>query len=285
MNNITQDIYYSSKFKKDFDTNYNFNILLDNNIDVSDNYKIKFRLINFSMMNSMLNISNAHQNNQIKIKYLTIDYIITIDDGSYTATSLRDALNTKIFALNIALAFNYDKLTNKYFILTSNGVISGNLIFYPLNMSKVLGFKNASYDVIYPNEYYSETFVNLLPYDKIVITTDLTFECNSQNNFNKEYSAYAGTGDIITWIPRDIVPFSTINYTNTNNDEILLANKNLKSINISLMYEYNEYILDASDCCIHFQLIIYESINWQKKFYRLIYDIYYSLLSIYFKKK
>jgi len=285
MNNITQDIYYSSKFKKDFDTNYNFNILLDNNIDVSDNYKIKFRLINFSMMNSMLNISNAHQNNQIKIKYLTIDYIITIDDGSYTATSLRDALNTKIFALNIALAFNYDKLTNKYFILTSNGVISGNLIFYPLNMSKVLGFKNASYDVIYPNEYYSETFVNLLPYDKIVITTDLTFECNSQNNFNKEYSAYAGTGDIITWIPRDIVPFSTINYTNTNNDEILLANKNLKSINISLMNEYNEYILDAPDSSIHFQLIIYESINWKKKFYKLIYDIYYSLLSLYFKKK
>jgi hypothetical protein len=81
-------------------------------------------------------------------------------------------------------------------------------------MSKVLGFKNASYDVIYPNEYYSETFVNLLPYDKIVLTTDLSFECNSQNNFNKEYSAYSGTGDIITWISRDIVPFSTINYTN-----------------------------------------------------------------------
>jgi hypothetical protein len=281
--NITQNIYYSSKFKKDFDSNYNFNILLDNNIDVSDNYKIKFKLINFSMMNSMLNISQTHQNNQVKIKYLTVDYIITIDDGSYSSTSLRDALNTKIFALNISLAFNYDKLTNKYSILTSENIVSGDVIFYPLNMSKVLGFKNASYDVIYPNEYYSESFVNLLPYDKIVITTDLTFECNSQNNFNKEYSAYAGTGDIITWIPRDIIPFSTINYT--NNNEILLANKNIKSINISLMNEYNEYILDAPDSCIHFQLIIYESINWEKKFYRLIYDIYYSLLSIYFKKK
>jgi hypothetical protein len=283
--NITQDIYYSSKFKKDFDSNFNFNILLDNNIDVSDNYKIKFKLIDFSMMNSMLNISQTHQNNQIKIKYLTVDYIITIDDGSYTATSLRDAINNKLFALNIALAFNYDKLRNKYFILTSNGIVSGDVIFYPLNMSKVLGFINASYDVIYPNEYYSETFVNLLPYDKIVITTDLSFECNSQNNFNKEYSAFAGTGDIIAWISRDIVPFSTINYTNTNNNEILLANKNIKSINISLMNEYNEYILDCPDSCIHFQLIIYESINWEKKFYKLIYDIYYSLLSLYFKKK
>ncbi len=281
--NITQDIYYSSKFKKDFDSNYNFNVLLDNNIDVSDNYKIKFKLINFSMMNSMLNISNAHQNNKIKIKYLTVDYIITIDDGSYTATSLRDAINNKLFALNIALAFNYEKLTNKYFILTSENIISGDVIFYPLNMSKVLGFKNASYDVIYPNEIYSESFVNLLPYDKIVLTTDLTFESNSQNNFNKQYSAYAGTGDIITWISRDIVPFSTINYT--NNNEILLANKNIKSINFSLMNEFNEYILDAPDCCLHFQLIIYESINWEKKFYKLIYDIYYSLLSLYFKKK
>jgi hypothetical protein len=215
MNNITQDIYYTSKFKKDFENNYNFNILLDNNIDVSDNYKIKFKLINFSMMNSMLNISRTHQNNQIKIKYLTIDYIIIIPDGSYTATSLRDAINTKIFALNIALAFNYDKLTNKYFLLTSNGIISGNVIFYPLNMSKVLGFKNASYDIIYPNEYYSESFVNLLPYDKIVITTDLTFECNSQNNFNKEYTAYAGTGDIITIEPGEATDFEVLEDTIT----------------------------------------------------------------------
>jgi len=64
---LTQDFYYSSEFKKSYEQNYNFNIPLDVNIDIKNTDKIKFKLIDFSIMNSMLNVSNAHKNNKFKV--------------------------------------------------------------------------------------------------------------------------------------------------------------------------------------------------------------------------
>jgi hypothetical protein len=281
---LTQDIYYSSEFKKSYEFNYNFNIPLDINIDVRGNDKIKFKLIDFSMMNSMLNVSSFHKNNEFMIKYLDVDYTITIPDGSYTAPLLRDVINTIVFAQNLPIAFNYDKKINKYFLLTSTGVDAGELFFFPLNCASLFGFTQSSYEIIYPNEYYSETFVNMLPYTKIILATDLVFDTNVQNNFKTRYSANAGVGDIVFWCPRDIPLFSTINYFNDSNREIELANKNIKSINFSIINEYNEYILDAPISYIHFQLITYDNTNWYKRFFNILNDISYYLLSSYFKK-
>lgn len=278
---LTQDVYFSSEFKKPYENYYNFDIPLDINIDVSGTSKIKFKLIDFSMMNSMLNVSFAHKNNEFKIRYLDVDYIIIIPNGSYTPTTLKDTINQYIASLNIPLIFNYNKTVNKYYLTTLNGV--NNLIFYPQNCSSLFGFTNTSYSIIFPNEYYSNTFVNMLPYSKIILATNLTFEVNTFNNFQTRYSGNTGIGDIIAWMPRDIPLFSTINYQ--GNGEIELANKNIKSINMSILNEYNEYILDAPPCLIHFQLIIYDGTNWYKKFFDILNDIAYYLLSLYFGVK
>lgn len=277
---LVQDVYFSSEFKKSYENYYNFDIPVDPNIDVSGTSKIKFKLIDFSMMNSMLNVSFTHKNNEFKIRYLDVDYSIIIPDGSYTAPSLRDTINSLIFTIPLPLSFNYDKKINKYTLITSSGVIGNDLIFYPQNCSSLFGFNKTSYTIIYPNEYTSETFVNMLPYSKIIITTNLIFEVNSYNNFQTRYSGNTGMGDIITWIPRDIPLFSTINYQ--GNGEIELANKNIKSVGISILNEYNEYILDAPPCLIHFQLITYDGTNWYKRFYNILNDIAYYLLSLYF---
>jgi hypothetical protein len=281
---LTQDFYYSSEFKKSYEFNYDFNIPLDVNIDIRGTDKIKFKLIDFSMMNSMLNVSNAHKNNKFKIRYISTDYYITIPDGSYTASSLRDVINNLIVALNLPIAFNYDKTTNKYWLITSLNVVAGQLYVYPLNCASLFGFTKTSYELIYPNEYYSETFVNMLPYTKIVLATNLVFDTNVQHNLENRYSANTSIGDIIAWFPRDIPLFSTINYTNIQNNEIEIANKNIKSISFSIMNEYREFILDAPICYLHFQLIIYENINWYKRLYNMLNDISYYLLASYFKK-
>jgi len=281
---LTQDIFYSSEFKKSHEFYYNFTIPLDINLDVRGNDKIKFKLIDFSMINSMLNVSTYHKNNQFKIKYLNVDYFITIPDGSYTPVFLRDTINAILASTSKPIAFNYNKSLNKYYLVVSNGIVAGNLFFYPLNCASLFGFTKASYELIYPNEYYSESFVNMLPYSKIILTTDLVFDTNVQNNFSRLYSANSGVGDIICWMPRDIPLFSTINFSNDTNREIELANKNIKSINISLINEYQEYILDAPISYIHFQLITYDNSNWFKRFYLLLNDISYYLLSAYFKK-
>jgi hypothetical protein len=281
---LTQDFYYSSEFKKSYEYNYDFNIPLDINIDIRGTDKVKFKLIDFSMMNTMLNVSNAHKNNRFKIRYINADYYISINDGSYTASSLRDVINNYLTVLNLPIAFNYDKTTNRYWMVTSLNVVAGQLYVYPLNCASLFGFTKTSYELIYPNEYYSETFVNMLPYAKIVLATNLVFDTNVQHNFENRYSANSGMGDIITWFPRDIPLFSTINYTNTYNKEIEIANKNIKSIGFSIMNEYREFILDAPICYLHFQLITYENINWYKRLYNILNDISYYLLASYFKK-
>jgi hypothetical protein len=282
---MIQDFFYTTAFKKSYESNYNFEIPVDINIDVKSDEKLKFKLINFSMMNSMLNVSSFHKNNKFKITYDTVDYNITIPDGSYTATSLRDKINSIIFPMNLPLSFNYTKETNKYFLVTSVGIIAGRLFFYPLNCKYLFGFTKDQYEIIYDNYYYSENFVNMLPYSKIVLGTNLAFETNIQNNFLKRFNNNIGISNIIAWISRDIPLFSTINYENTSNREIELADKNITSFNFYIMNEYNEYIVDSPECYLHFQLIIYENINWYKRFYKLLDDIYYSLLSLYFKKK
>ena len=68
MNTFTQDFYYSTEAKPSYDTYYNFHIPIDVNIDVKKDEKLKFKLIDFSMMNSMLNISEAHKNNMFKFR-------------------------------------------------------------------------------------------------------------------------------------------------------------------------------------------------------------------------
>ena len=274
---FVQDVYYSSEFKKSYEFNYMFNIPLDININVSGMDKVKFKLIDFSMMNSMLNISAFHKNNEIKIKYLSFDRIITIPDGSYTATNLKDVINAGLTSLSIPLIFDYDKKTNKYKIQSTT-----NLIFYPLNCASLLGFIEPSYSFLVLNSYTSETFANMLPYTKIILTTDLSFDVNTQNNFQLRYSANSGISNIICWMSRDIPIFSTINYS--SNNEIEIADKNIKSINFSIINEYQEYILDCPNVLIHFQLITYDNTNWYKRFYNILNDIAYYLLSTYFKK-
>lgn len=277
---LVQDVYYSSEFKKSYEYNYNFNIPLDINIDVRGSDKIKFKLIDFSMMNSMLNVSAFHKNNEFRIRYGATTNTITIPDGSYNASSLKDVLNAKIASLTIPISFAYDKTTNKYKIII--GVVVGVLIFYPDNCSLLFGFTQPSYTYVSQLSFDAESFANMLPYTKIVLTTNLVFDTNVQYNFELKYSANAGIGDIICWIPRDIPPFSTINYT--SNREIEISNKNIKSINFSIINEYQEYIRDAPFVYLHFQLITYDNTNWYKRFYNLLNDISYYMLSSYFKK-
>lgn len=279
---LVQDVYYSSEFKKSYEFNYNFNVPLDVNMDVKNNDKIKFKLIDFSMINSMLNVSSNHKNNIFKVKLFNINYDITIPDGSYTPSTLRDQINSQLTALNISIAFNYDKRTNKYWLVTAPNIIAGDLFFNPYFCTSLFGFNAGWKELIYPNNYYSDTFVNMLPYTKILLCTNLAFEVNVQHNLEKKNNTNSGTGDIICWFNRDIPLFSTINYTNINNDEIELSNKNIKNINFTILNEYQEYITDCPSCFIHFQLITYDGTNWYKKFFNILNDIAYYLLSLYF---
>jgi hypothetical protein len=126
----------------------------------------------------------------------------------------------------------------------------------------------------------------MLPYTKIILTTNLTFDNNTQQNLALPYkNGNAGVGNIVHWFDRDIPPFTTISYTNNMNKEIEIADRNIKSIKFSLVNEFGTSIYDAPQCLLHFQLITYDNTNWYKKFYSLLNDISYYLLSLYWRTK
>lgn len=282
-----QDFFYSSQSKPSFEKNYDFNVELDLNVNLKSNEKLKFKLCDFTIMNSMLNVSAAHNNNTFAIVLFDISYFITIPDGNYTAVSLRDWINDYMTTNSHPLAFNYDKSTNRYWLVTSVGISGTDLTFYPKNCAQLFGFtKKVSYVIQYPNEYYSDTYVNMLPYTKIILTTNLSFDNNTQQNLALPYkNGNAGVGNIVHWFDRDIPPFTTISYTNNMNKEIEIADRNIKSIKFSLVNEFGTSIYDAPECLLHFQLITYDNTNWYKKYYSLLNDISYYLLSLYWRTK
>ena len=170
--------YYINTANQDKDDkNYSFNFRLGNNINLKEDEMAYFKLVNFSMMNSMLNVSSFHKNNQFRINNGTIT-TYTVPNGNYTVTSLRDKINE--LTASTALAFNYDRTTNSYYINTSGS----GFIFYPMNMKMILGFTKDSYNLIV-GDTYAENFANLLPYTKLLLTTNnLAFNPSTDNNLS-----------------------------------------------------------------------------------------------------
>lgn len=247
--------YYINTSNKDRDdTNFNFNYRLPNNFHINENQKAHFKLISFSMMNSMLNISETHKNNKFKVNFDNEDFIITIADGNYSVLTLRDTINTILGnePYLLPLALNYEKTTNKYY-----WIMNDSCSFYPMNMKLILGFNNESYSLTTGTNRYGETFVNLLPYTKILITTNnLVFNPSTDNNLVRDYSSNEGINEIIAYIDKDEPPFTTLKYENLIDNKFLIANKNFSYVNFNIMNEYKEAIRDCPNCFIHFQIII-----------------------------
>ena len=74
----------------------------------------------------------------------------------------------------------------------------------------------------------------MLPYTKIIISTNLVFTNSSQNNFESRYSSNSGMGDIIAWVSRDVPLFTTITYINNQNRGIEIANKTVSYTHLTL---------------------------------------------------
>ena len=271
----TKNLNYGDKY-------YDYTFAIGDNITINNDEIIKFKLVNFSIMNAMLNVSSYHGNNSFKYSYLGVMTTITIPDGSYTATSLRDKINT--LTSTSPIAFNYDKTTNKFWIAVAAGVLTNQFIFYPSDCSDLLGFTKTSYSWI-TGDYYAESFSNMLSYSKICLTSSsLAFNNTTDNNLEVKYKNNMGMNEIICWCDRDVPPFTTINYTNLEGVEFELGTTNIKTINFKIQNEYKQLLVDAPASFIQFQLIIEKKVDWPSKFYKLINDIFYALLSLYFKK-
>jgi len=132
-------------------------------------------------------------------------------------------------------AFNYDKTTNRYWIISGDDILAGELLFYPSDCSSLFGLTKTYYDMP-TGSYYAESFANMLSYSKICLTSSsLAFNNTTDNNLQVKYKNNMGINEMICWVSRDVASFTTIDYTNIENVEYELGTTNLKSINFKIM--------------------------------------------------
>ncbi len=242
-------IYINSKNRSPNEKIYNFNVYLKNPIVVNRNQGINCSVVGFSMLNIDYNLKGVYfKVDEVDTEITTYTY--NIPNGNYNITTLITKLNE--LTAGTPIAFNYESSTNSFYINSNEA----GIIFYPLNMKLILGFTKDSYNLIDGNTY-GENFANLLPYTKLLITTNnLAFNPSTDNNLNREYSANEGINEIIAFIDKDEPPFSTLKYDNYNDVKFEIANKNFNYINLSIMNEYKEHIRDCPNAFYHFQIII-----------------------------
>ena len=244
--------YYCSEFKNSNETNNNFNIILDDNIIIGENQSVYLKINNVCFLNSMFNISSYHNNNYIDITHESILTRIYIPDGNYSVYTLRDKLNTLLDYAKIIMT--YDTLDYTYSFKTQNNTV----LLDPCNLKDFLG---VPFPILIGTNIQWGNKVDLRSYNKIILTSSLTFKNNPYNNFISKYSSTSGIGSICCWCERDSIPYSTIEYNNLNDIKNEIVDRNIKNINFKIFNEYKEEITDMSNINIHFSIIIYNNYN------------------------
>ena len=212
----------------------------------------------------------------------TITYNKTIEDGFYSLANLNALLNYYL-SLHISsnLAFsNYpagksfltaqnkqvlswsssqpyyayteaDKVDESYKVeIQFNGILRKMLGWItPTSTGTIILFRTNN-NITAPN------YLNLINFKKILLTSSLKLTTKPYTFLNKTYTKSSGIGDIFAWIPKDITPFSYINWQNPTDYKIQIDDRIITKINFKLINEFAQVLNDMPSCCFHLQIII-----------------------------
>jgi hypothetical protein len=168
-------------------------------------------------------------NNYIKINNIGL----YIENGNYNAYTLMDKLNELMTENSINGLFILDTSTGKYILSSSSPISINSSTIY-----KIIGIDNASYIGIFDNttlKYYIYCHypVNTGGIRNIYIKTNLiTSNLNLNNN----------DSSIIKSIPINVPPFGIIMYSNTENIESFIKNRETDYLEIQLIDDDNNLI-------------------------------------------
>jgi hypothetical protein len=265
------NFYYCSENKNSNETNSDFNIILDENLIIDENDKVFLKINNISFLNNLLNISQHHLNDYFEVEYNSVITRYYLTDGNYSIYTFKDKINELLTSYNFSMT--YDTILCKYYYRLSSGTININ----PCNLGKFFGLN--SIKVIDTNIVYSDDVVDFRSYNKLLLTSSLTFVNNPWNNLISSFTSNSGIGSICCWLDRSDIPFKTITYNNSEENEI--ANKNIKNINFKILNEYREIISNMPDIQLQFQIIIKDGYNYNRKIVKLLNHMVDMLKTIY----
>ena len=189
---------------------------------------------------------------------------IIIPDGFYNKTNFISTINTLLETYNHT--FSVSNITNKLTITNNNtpyvfshtDLIENNrVVTFTLHnnlIKRMLGLNNNTYTIPQQTNIESDDILNLLHYQKLIITTDLTFNQATKHDLRDwKQDNSQGLRNILLWCPVDEPPFSVIKYNNYENVSYIVDDKIIKNINF---YFYNEFKqpVDIKRILFHIQL-------------------------------
>jgi len=191
--------------------------------------------------------------------------VITIPDGFYNSTNFITTLNSLLLSYNLVLSIN--SITNKLLIQNNNSSFTYSLstpndlnnelkLILNNNLLKRLFGMTADETTLPKNTITtSNNALNLLHYQKLVLTTDLTFNVPT-THLLKEWKEDKADGmrNILIWCSVDEPPYTIIKYKNYEGLSYRINDTYIKNLNF---YFYNEFkqSVDINRLLFHIQII------------------------------
>jgi len=190
---------------------------------------------------------------------------ITIPDGFYNSTNFITTLNPLLSSYNLLLSIN--STTNKLLIQNNNTSFTtsvfnpvdtnNNLVFVLNNNLLKRLFGMTADETTFPKNTIttSNNALNLLHYQKLVLTTDLTFNVPT-THLLKEWKEDKADGmrNILIWCSVDEPPYTIIKYKNYEGLSYRINDTYIKNLNF---YFYNEFkqSVNINRLLFHIQII------------------------------
>jgi hypothetical protein len=193
----------------------------------------------------------------------TTYYPVTVNDGFYNIDSLITTVNANSVTANAKIAFAKQEYTNKIIVTnsvplaTTPSIEIRTLVFPNLCTANMYGFKSR---LIPLNNapVVSDSYVNIMNFSKIIISTDLAFSIKTCNDISNDGSVYTkGIGNILEWIDSDEPPLTCIKYKNVENTIHKLDNRFISQFKITFCNEKSLPIV-LDNLLIHLQIIKYK---------------------------
>ena len=198
-----------------------------------------------------------------------VEHTITIPDGFYKSSNFVKTLNDLL--VNYKLKTSINEYTNKFkitnenlsFIPTVDTLIDNNFLLDLVlpnvpGMLENFGITLSSYQPYIPipfNSYYeSDSYINLINFNKLIITTNLVFKNKTHNDIMNVNPYSKSFGNILAWIDTDQIPFTYINYRNYENIEHEIVNSHINHIIFKFYNERSQEIF-LDTCLLNFQII------------------------------
>ena len=190
---------------------------------------------------------------------------ITIPNGFYNSTNFISTLNTLLTSYNLTLSLN--STTNKLLFNNSNpathiyhsydDIEENNTLKIILDnhlLKRMFGFNNTITELPKASITTADANINLLHYQKLVLTTDLCFNIPT-NHTLKEWKEEKGDGmrNILLWVATDEPPYTIIKYRNYEGITYRINDNYISSLNF---YFYNEFkqSVDINRLLFHIQI-------------------------------